>query len=140
MEPTSACVLVHHPKTGLVLVERRMNGACGLPGGRREERDASSLACAARELNEETGAVLRSAVSILVYEAGPHICEAFLAVDVDNLPEDPEVLRRRWATWVDAEVLVDQRRGRFPEYCARMFAKLSQMQRRGWPSEVVRCP
>lgn len=138
VEPTSACVLVFHPRSGLVLVERRKDGRVGLPGGRREPDDRTPLANAARELFEETGARLRSASSILVYQAGPHVCEAFLAVDVADLP-DEVAAATRFAAWVDAEVLVDAERSRFPEYCARMFARLAAIRARPWPTEVRRC-
>lgn len=144
-EPTSACVLVFHPQTGLVLVERGPAGRRppGLPGGKREASDIDSLRTAARELHEETGVVLRSAASILVYEtpAGADgrafVCEAFLAVDVDRYPSEAEAAVLGCA-WVDAEVLVLPG-SRFPGYCARMFARLASMRARPWPMEVRRC-
>lgn len=118
LSATSACVVVFHPETRRVLVELHEHGI-GLPGGKREPGDASSLACAARELFEETGARLRSARSILVYEAGPHLCEAWLAEDVTL----PSKLRENVA-WVEVEDLV-RSGARFPEYCARLFARLA---------------
>lgn len=146
-EPTSACVLVFHPQTGLVLVERGPKGTRppGLPGGKREPSDLDSLRTAQRELLEETGVGLRSASSIIVYEipAGPEpdgrsfVCEAFLAVDVDRYPSELEAAALG-CSWVDAEVLVLPG-SRFPEYCARLFARLAQMRARPWPIEVRRC-
>lgn len=116
--PSSACVVLFHPEDRRVLVELHPSGV-GLPGGKREEGDATSLACAARELFEETGARLRSARSILIYEAGPYLCEAWLAVEAelgDVLPVG--------AAWAEAEELTAQG-SRFPEYCSRLFARLA---------------
>lgn len=124
-EPTSACTVVFNPATGLVLAEKNKRGY-GLPGGRREHYDASSFACAARELREETGAVLRAARSILTYAAGPYFCEAFLAVNVTNLPSDAEAAERG-AQWVEPEALVHSS-ARFPAYCSRLFARMASQQ------------
>lgn len=121
-EPTSACVVLFEPHSRLVLVERHADGL-GLPGGKREPTDPSSLACAARELYEETGVRLRSARSIVVYDAGPHLCEAWLAVSVDAYPTVWEVSVRN-ASWVYAEELVREG-SRFPAYCALLFARLA---------------
>jgi 8-oxo-dGTP pyrophosphatase MutT (NUDIX family) len=127
-EPNAACVLLFHPTKHLVLVELHPDGL-GLPGGRREASDASSLACASRELFEETGIVLLGAASILVYSAGPHTCEAFLATRWEDRRERPiathdDTLRSRRCAWVDAEEIIGSS-GRFPKYCARMFARLA---------------
>lgn len=126
MKPTSACVLVIDPHTGLVLVEVRPDGLLGLPGGKIEPVDGEVAApywCAARELREETGAELVRAASILVYEAGDHITEAFLATVVRNLPNQyqADVHSARWVK--PAELVGD--RGRFPLYCSLMFAELA---------------
>lgn len=129
-EPSSACVLLFHPETRLVLVELHPDGL-GLPGGRREQADASSLACAARELREETGTRLERAASVLVYRAGPHLCEAFIATAwaSHTAPYDPARAREMHCAWVEAEELVGSA-ARFPSYCARLFATLCARERR----------
>lgn len=124
-EPNSACVVLFNPANGLVLAERHVRG-WGLPGGRREVTDASSFECAARELREETGVVMKAARSVLTYQAGPHWCEAFLALNVMSLPTDAEAEMLN-AAWVEPEALIGHE-GRFPAYCARLFARIASQE------------
>jgi 8-oxo-dGTP pyrophosphatase MutT (NUDIX family) len=140
---SSACVVVFQPGTGLVLAERHSDGY-GLPGGRREEFDNASVACAARELFEETGVRMREGVAITTYDDGEFVCDVFLATIFD-LPERLS----HGAEWVEPEVLVLPS-ARFPSYCARIFASLVKIrnfethpgfvgQRCDWNGSSVRC-
>lgn len=126
--PTSACVVLFNPSSGLILAERHARG-WSLPGGRRESTDSSSFECAARELREETGAVLHAARSVLTYQAGPYFCEAFQAIRATNLPTQEEAAERN-ARWVEPEALVHSS-ARFPAYCARLFARIASQQSLG---------
>ncbi len=70
----AACVLVIHPSgTGLVLtIWNERHGCFGLPGGKRETRDATIRSTAMRELAEETLLGLRTSDHLTWLHNGPY--------------------------------------------------------------------
>jgi 8-oxo-dGTP pyrophosphatase MutT (NUDIX family) len=125
-EPTSACVLLFHPDTGLVLAVEEGVGY-GLPGGKREPTDADIEETARRELLEETGVAHAWLEELVRYRAGPHLCACFLAVgDLTQIAIREDL----GARWVEPEILVGEV-ARFPEYVTRAYAALATRSARG---------
>jgi len=67
----AACALIVRPWDGRILTVSRRHDpkAKGLPGGKKEARDKTLLVTAGRELNEETGLVMRPDTAVMLYDA-----------------------------------------------------------------------